>query len=160
MWNLKSFLYDCDRSELGVLDDSKFRNSIAEGSLKGSPQIKQFLLGINSNMQRDARLLDARKCTIEHILPKSPEHWRGWKGFVGVNPSDWVHRIGNLTLMGPTDNKPGVKFNGSFSKKTQSYQDSGVALTRKLNEYRRLVSCQYRREATGNGARSCPRLEI
>ena len=34
-----------------------------------------------------------------------------------IDAKDWIHRIGNLTLMGPTDNKPGVKFNGSFSKK-------------------------------------------
>ena len=129
------FLLNCDRSAYGVLDDSKFRDALLETRMTGNPKIKQFLLGINGNMQRDARLLDERFCTVEHILPESPHHWNSWPGFEPETVGDWVHRIGNLTLMGPADNKPGPKYNGNFMKKRESYQESGIVLTRKLGEY-------------------------
>ena len=130
-----SFLRDCDRLEHGVLDDSKFYDAMIEASMTGTAKIKQFLLGINGDLQSDARLLNERSCTIEHILPKSPQHWSGWTGFDSDSGADWVQRIGNLTLMGPTDNRPGAKYNASFAKKRENYEDSGIALTRKLSNY-------------------------
>ena len=129
------FLIDCDHSAYGVLDDSKFQDALLETRMTGNPKIKQFLLGINGDMQRDARLLDERFCTVEHILPESPQYWSSWPGFDHENGGDWVRRIGNLTLMGPEDNKPGPKYNGDFVKKRESYRDSGVALTRELSEH-------------------------
>ena len=129
------FLQLCDESMFGVLDDRKFQDAMVEARMTGTGKIKQFLLGINSDMQQDARLLDERYCTVEHILPRSPHHWDSWTGFDLVKGSDWVHRIGNLTLLGPEDNKPGPRFNGDFSKKQQTYKNSSVVLTRELNRY-------------------------
>ena len=129
------FLRDCDNSEHGVLDDSRFQNAMIEATMKGNSKIKQFLLGINRNMPHGARLLNERSCNVEHILPESPQHWNGWVGFDEYDRGDWVHRIGNLTLMGPTDNRPGPKYNGNFAKKRESYNDSEVALTRELSKY-------------------------
>ena len=130
-----SFLRDCDHSAYGVLDDSRFQDAMTEKTMTGSTKIKQFLVGINNDLQQDAQLLNERLCSVEHILPKSPQHWRGWTGFNSEDAGDWVDRIGNLTLMGPTDNKPGPKYNGTFAKKRESYQGSGVALTRELRQY-------------------------
>ena len=129
------FLKGCDRSKYGVLDDSRFQSAIVEGRMTGGTKIRQFLLGINGILQSDARLLNERFCTIEHVFPKASQHWTGWPGFNLVDGADWVDRIGNLTLMGPTDNKPGTKYNGDFSKKLQSYRDSGIKLTRELSEF-------------------------
>ena len=126
-----AFLRKCDRSEYGVLDDSRFQNAMAEARMTGARKIKQFLLGINGN----ARLLNQRFCTIEHILPESQQHWGGWTGFKDVDGADWVQRIGNLTLMGPTDNKPGEKYNAAFAKKRASYGDSSLSITRELKDY-------------------------
>ena len=73
---------------------------------------------------------------MEHILPKSPQHWNGWAGFNEVDGSEWIHRIGNLTLMGPADNRPGKKYNDNFAKKRrEAYQDSSIMLTRRLSQY-------------------------
>ena len=130
-----AFLRKCDRSEYGILDDSKFQNAIIETRMKGDRKIKQFLLGISGIRQSDIRLVNQRFCTIEHILPKSPQHWNGWTGFKDVDGADWFQRIGNLTLMGPTDNKPGDKYNASFAKKRASYGDSSLAITRELKDY-------------------------
>lgn len=129
------FLTECDRSEYGILDDSKFYESMIDTRMTGAKKIKQFLLGVNAYIQRDARLLNERLCTIEHILPTSSQHWSHWMAFRQVDGRDWVQRIGNLTLMGPTDNKPGAKYNGNFERKKESYADSGVALTRQLRNY-------------------------
>ena len=111
------FLRDCDRTAYGVLNNSKFQDAMVEAEMTGNKKIKKFLLGINSSLQRDARLLNEYHSSIEHILPQSPEHWGGWTGFNHVDKSDWVRRIGNLTLMGQTDNKPGQQYNGDFAKK-------------------------------------------
>ncbi len=126
-----AFLRGCDRSEYGVLDDSRFKDAMIEARMNGDRKVKQFLLGING----DVRLLNQRFCTIEHILPKSPQHWGGWTGFKDFDGADWVQRIGNLTLMGPADNKPGEKYNAAFAKKRASYEDSSLAITRELKDY-------------------------
>ncbi len=129
------FLRDCDRSKYNILDNSKFRDAMVDVRMIGVSKIKQFLLGINGSLQKDAELLNARLCSIEHILPKSPQHWGGWSAFDDIDAGEWVHRVGNLTLMGPTDNKPGSKFNGNFAKKRESYENSGIRLTRNLSKY-------------------------
>lgn len=129
------FLKECDRREHGVLDDRKFEFDLLEARMTGTTKIKQFLLGINRGLQPDAEMLNEYVCTIEHILPKSPQHWSNWIYFKDVSPNEWVDRIGNLTLMGPSDNRPGSKFNGDFSEKKEIYQRSGIALTRELTTH-------------------------
>lgn len=130
------FLKDCDRAAFGILNDSRFKSAMLEKTqMKGINRIKHFLVGVNSKLQPDAELIDERKCSIEHILPKSSTHWTGWTGFDDVDPSEWTQRIGNLTLMGVADNKPGAKYNDSFAKKRKSYQDSSIKITRKLDGY-------------------------
>ncbi len=126
------FLRDCDRSEYGVLEDAKFVGAMTEATLRGKVKILQFLLGINRHGRPDAVVLQERQCTVEHILPVSSEHWKNWHGFDNVDGNDWVHRIGNLTLMSSGDNKPGSKYNSSFARKRQSYQRSSVGITRDL----------------------------
>ena len=128
------FLMDCDCSAYGVLDDARFRDAMVTTQMTGERRIKQFLLGIAGHVQKDARLLNERFCSIEHILPKSPEHRSSWSEF-GDDGGDWVHRVGNLTLIGQTDNKPGPKYNGDFKKKRNTYRDSGLAITRELSDY-------------------------
>ncbi len=129
------FLKECDSSEYEVLDDTKFKSAMLEAKLTGNPKIKKFLLGVTSAMGDDLHLLNANQCTIEHILPKSPQHWQDWTGFNQIDGSEWAQRIGNLTLMGASDNKPGPKFNGNFEKKRESYQNSSIALTREVSGF-------------------------
>ena len=132
--DFRTFLLDCDEANFGVLQDYRFRAAIIEGKMTGDTKIKKFLLGINSNLQRDSRLLDERQCSIEHILPRSDQHWKGWTGFTEATGEDSVERIGNLTLLAQTDNKPGAKYNATFETKRESYKDSTVAITREVGE--------------------------
>ena len=134
--NFAQFLQNCDRTAFGILNDSRFKSAMLEkGQMTGAVRVRHFLVGVNSKLQPDAKLINERQCSIEHIFPKSPKHWVGWPEFKDVDQSDWIQRIGNLTLMGVADNKPGEKYNGSFTKKCQSYLDSSIKLTRKLGEH-------------------------
>lgn len=129
------FLRDCDHAAYGVLDDSNFYSSLLTARMTGKRKIRLFLLGVNGDIQPDSQILNEQSCTIEHILPESSQHWDHWKEFAAADKGDWAHRIGNLTLMGPADNKPGPKFNGSFEKKVESYQNSALVITRKIAEF-------------------------
>ena len=126
------FLRDCDRSAYGVLQDSKFKTTMYSTIMTGQRKIKLFLLGVNSAVQNDFNVLDEQRCTIEHILPQSQEHWTDWPGFKDVNCADWINRVGNLTLLGSNDNKPGSTFNSSFAKKRGIFRGSAIEITREL----------------------------
>lgn len=129
------FLRDCDRSAHGVMNNATFEQLLVNARMTGNPKIRLFLLGINDAQQPDARLVNDRLCTVEHILPRADEHWVTWGGFDDVDNANWIDRIGNLTLMGPTDNRPGKKDNATFEKKRDSYAASGLAITRSLGNY-------------------------
>ena len=126
------FLRECDRSEQNVLDDEQFRIIMEATPMRGTQKIKALLLGINRDGRPDAVVVNDASCTVEHVLPRAEEYWSGWTGFGDVDPSEWVHRIGNLTLMGRTDNKPGGKYNGSFERKRGVFAESSVAITRTI----------------------------
>ncbi len=124
-------LRECDVH--GVLDDQQFRESMKRVKrMTGSARIRSFLLGVNATVAGDPSLLNEERCTLEHILPTGAEHWSGWTGFKTVDESEYAHRLGNLTLMGPDDNKPGKRFNASFNAKRGSYEQSSVAMTREV----------------------------
>ena len=130
------FLKDCDRSEYEVLDDSNFYNIMLESKMTTQgPRLKIFLFGINSALQPNVQLLHQRGWTVEHILPRASQHWDNWTEFQHDDRRDWIDRLGNLTLLGPSDNKPGPIFNGNFANKRQIFADSEFALTRELIEY-------------------------
>ena len=117
-----------ERDYFGILDDDRFRESMREPKLTGNVRIRNFLLGVNT----DTSLLNEERCSIEHILPKGKEYWPGWGGFSAVDPDGYVQRLGNLTLMGPEDNRPGGRFNGSFGAKKGIYGESAVTITRRV----------------------------
>ena len=122
-----------ERDVHGILDDRQFRDSMKRVKrMTGSARIRSFLLGVNATFAGASRLLNEERCTLEHILPRGAEHWSGWTGFRAVDGSEYVHRLGNLTLMGPDDNKPGRRFNASFAAKKGGYEQSLVAMTKQV----------------------------
>lgn len=129
--DVDSCLKDCD-STYGVSDDGRFRARMSEIELRDAKKMRRFLFGVNCAVQPDAELMSESACTIEHILPKSARHWPTWTGFGGSDPEDWVHRIGNLTLLGRQDNKPGDADNRDFDAKREAYSRSAIQDTREL----------------------------
>ncbi len=123
-------LRECDGT-WGVIDDEKFTGQLHGTEMRDAKKIKKFLFGVNSGVQSDAEIVNEHRCSIEHILPKGPNHWPTWTGF-DSRPEEWVHRIGNLTLLGRSDNKPGEKDNRSFAAKKRGFAGSAVHITREL----------------------------
>ena len=121
---------DADR----VLDDGRFIEALELARRKRGPKVRQLLLGINRELQSDADAINEEGCTLEHVLPESPEHWSGWTGFGDVDCRDWVDRLGNLSLLGRSDNRGSAAFNRSFREKVTVYRDSAVALSRELGD--------------------------
>ena len=129
------FLRNCD--SLGILDDGRFRELMRGAKMTGAPRIRSFVLGINTTATGDYTSLHPDRCTVEHILPQGSPHWDGWDGFAAVNPKEYVHRIGNLTLLGPEDNKDTKGFNGNFEAKRPIFAQSAVAVTRRIAKWKK-----------------------
>lgn len=116
-----------------IIDDSKFVAGIAEMEMRDSRKAKRFLIGLNSYRQTDGEVINENKSTVEHILPTAVQHSSGWGNF--QDTSEWIYRIGNLTLLGENDNKPGKEFNKDFSTKKNIFKKSVFTLTRELDKY-------------------------
>ena len=118
------------------MDDSRFVSQLADAELKDAERGKRLLFGINALMDREARVLDINGCSVEHILPQSETYWPGWDGFadIGIKTDmrSWVHRIGNLTLLGDSDNFARHQFNANFDAKCEVFRESPFLITRDI----------------------------
>lgn len=66
---------------------------------------------------------------IEHILPQKPQKW----GFTQKQIKDFVHNIGNLTILHPIDNRD--VGNESFDVKKESFKNSHFESVRQIVKY-------------------------
>ena len=124
-------LRECD-STYGIMDNKKFKARLCNLEMRDTKKIKRLLIGVNCFDQPDGDIVNENRCTIEHILPKAPRHWTTWHSFNDANPEDWIHRVGNLTLLGRQDNKSGELENRDFMTKKRYYSRSAVHMTRVL----------------------------
>lgn len=130
--NLQQTLEDND-SDYGILNDSKFKSLISTIELKDINRIKLLLLGIDSYHSRV--ILPRLHFSVEHVLPKSNQHWDGWTGFPDQKIcKEYVHRLGNYALLHMSDNKPGNKFNANFANKLTIFKNSFIRQTREIAE--------------------------
>lgn len=118
--------------EHSIFDDSVFIDKMKHAVIRQTTKARRFLLGLAYYQQPDSTVINERRYTIEHILPRSETHLSGWPNFDQRGHSDYVSRIGNLTLLGNADNKPGAASNRSFSRKKDIYQNSAISLTREI----------------------------
>jgi hypothetical protein len=121
-----------DRDEYGVFDDSSFIEKIKQATIRDNTKAKRFLLGLVYQQQPEIIAVNEARYTVEHILPKSDTHLSGWPNFDEREHAENAFLIGNLTLLGGTDNKPGNATNSSFSRKKEIYKNSAIALTRDI----------------------------
>ena len=80
---------------------------------------------------------DAPSKTIEHIFPQNPETGGVWASKLkGLNKEDYVHRIGNLTLLeNPLDTPLNAEAGRRpFPEKKKIYGRSGLRMVRKVME--------------------------
>lgn len=132
--NIHADLRECD--ERRIMDDIRFASQLADVELKDVERAKRLLFGVNAFLDREARALDIDGCSVEHILPQSEMYWSGWDGFVdigiGTDMSGWVHRVGNLTLLGDSGNFSRRQFNVNFDAKREIFGESPFLITRDL----------------------------
>ncbi len=128
---IRSDLHDCDER---IMNDARFIAQLAEVEMRDSRRAKRLLFGINAKQDREARALDFDGSSVEHILPQSESYWSGWSAFadLGSETNNWVNRIGNLTLLGDSDNFARKQFNTSFETKRGVFAESPFLITRKV----------------------------
>ena len=114
-----------------VTNNSNFIRHLAERDFD-SPKARRCLLGINSRQDPSSDAIKETACSVEHILPKSKEHWKSWAKFTDSDAQECVHRIGNLTIVPIGQNKSSAKYNQSLTKKLESFESSPVHMTRSI----------------------------
>ena len=138
---------------IGIIDDKRFISIVKDVEIRAADKARRFLFAINTYMQTDFDILQFNNTTLEHILPKSDTHWQKWEGF-GEEHKEWVHRLGNLTLLGKQDNKPYAKDNASIAAKCAIFEHSSVAMSKNLAHYKEWTpeSIEKRQEAMAEKA--------
>ena len=126
-----STLWDSDKNE--VFYDCNFIEHMKQATIKESRKAKRFLLGLVYHQQDDLNIISENKYTVEHILPTSPEHLKGWAHFDLKEHKDNIHLLGNLTLLSDRDNKPGAAYNRSFDKKKTIFEASLIKMTNEVS---------------------------
>ena len=120
---------DRDRN---IIPDTSYKDRMNSVEFPSKIQDAKYILArINEHHQSDFAVV-SDKSTTEHILPKSPVHVTGWAGFNREDHNRYVHRLGNLTLLAPRDNKPQAEHNANFVAKKRIYRQSEYAITKAL----------------------------
>lgn len=120
-------------SSNAVMNDEKFIEAMQTTEIKANDKCKRFLFSVNAHIQSDAEIISYdSKVTIEHILPKSSIHWTEWDKFEEGKHNDYIHRIGNQTLLSSNDNKSSEKYNANWNVKKAMLTNSVFALNKEF----------------------------
>lgn len=114
---------------------ASLNNSIYEPTANIVKMIRAILLRLDKESQDDSvdKIYNGR-ITIEHILPQkmSHEYWKD--NFTAQEHSEWVHKLGNLTLISGSKNSEAQNKDFEFKKGVFLKKDSKVSfdLTKKV----------------------------
>ena len=123
-----------DTSSAAVLNDAAFVEALGVLKIRTIDKAKRFVFSLNAYVQSDIQALAYSKMTLEHILPKSPQHWREWTEFEEAGHELFIHRLGNLTLLSNNDNKASPKYNANWKAKRKSLESSTLIANQELLE--------------------------
>ena len=78
----------------------------------------------------DPGYIDGKRVTVEHVLPRSPDHKSQWRRDFGprAKTSDYAHRIGNLAFLSFEANQ--AVGNSDYAEKRRYLAESGFAISR------------------------------
>jgi len=116
--------------EYEVIDDSRFVRRMADTEIRTNGKALQFLFGINSKLQVGSEVLRRDQCTVEHVFPKSIQHWSDWTDFSKESAKEYIYRIGNMVILTRRENRSSDEFNKNFKIKSQSYKKSTLWMPR------------------------------
>ena len=118
--------------EWNVIDDANFIQHMTEVEFRDNKKARRYLFAINARNQVGSDVLREDKCTVEHVLPQSEVHWKGWPGFKEGDAGNWVYRPGNMLVVSKRENRSSAEYNGSFEAKKRAFADSALQMPRKL----------------------------
>jgi uncharacterized protein with ParB-like and HNH nuclease domain len=126
-----------------VNSDPTFRSDFTLATLEGKRIARYTLACISNYLAHQSSAVgaeqitnpDAKEVNLEHVFPESnPTNWRSAFSS-GVNPTDYIYRIGNLTLLRTKINRDAA--DKSFAEKRKIALDGSNL---KINEFFRGVS--------------------
>ncbi|KGP74483.1 DUF262 domain-containing protein [Pontibacillus yanchengensis] len=113
-----------------LLNDEDFENAFRTLTIKKSSVAKYILRAINNYNEQEIQVLENNsKIHLEHIMPKKLGVWEVDE----ETHQTYLHRIGNLTLLGNEYNTR-LK-NKSFDVKKQTYINSKIEITKSICTY-------------------------
>ena len=109
--------------------------------LPNNKHIKNILIAINRHMEQNSLPKRSRRIvpdnvSVEHILPRSDKHLKGWKSFRKATHEAHRYRLGNLTLLPPDPEYSKDPFNANLSAKKKEYKKLDYAIMTKLSKAR------------------------
>jgi len=139
------------KSIFGILkpayvEDAKFEDDFATKSFTKAGVTRYALAQLNDFAERDLEKMVAEssgRITLEHVLPRNPS--KDWAGAVPKDDDmeDWVHLIGNLTLLEKGRNR-GVATAKFAEKKAKAFSQSSLALNKEIAGYSAWTSKEIR----------------
>ncbi|WP_445665123.1 DUF262 domain-containing protein [Fodinibius sp. AD559] len=124
--------------------DEKFTNQLEEllyQTSSGNKNVKYCLMTLNYYLDwfgdgsdgepichDKTTVYDFSNTTVEHIYPRNAE-----EDDKNETLEEVKHKLGNLTVLAPRDNKAAE--NATFNDKQEVFEQSNIALSRKLTEY-------------------------
>ena len=116
------------------VDDAKFEEDFATKPFTKAGVTRYALAQLNDRIESDSEKMVAEssgRITLEHILPRNPG--REWSGAIPKDDAieDWVHLIGNLTLLEKGRNR-GVATAKFEDKKAKAFSQSSLALNKEI----------------------------
>lgn len=113
-----------------IISDDSFVNNFEIFSSKSTNVIRYLLRKINNHSNKEMRIIDdARTVHVEHILPKKIKIGQ-WNEFRENEHSEYLWRLGNLTLLGQEYNIKAS--NKEFLEKKEMYNKSSIVITKDL----------------------------
>ena len=106
-----------------IWDDTNFQQKLVNAKMSTS-KAKRILHPLYKYKQTD--IADESFLTVEHILPKSLGHLKGWPKFNEDNHERYAYALGNMTLLSTSDNKGARGYNQSFGRKKRTLQNSTI----------------------------------
>jgi uncharacterized protein with ParB-like and HNH nuclease domain len=81
------------------VDNESFSKDFSKKQIKSAKVAKYILNKIENHIGRDSEKV-AKKITLEHILPKTPDReWKEYLEKLSMDKDDYVYRLGNMTLL-------------------------------------------------------------
>ena len=126
-------LHNLDKNN-DIISDNLYKARMASIAFPSKIQDAKYILAKINEIDQKELVVRFDNTTTEHILPKGKIHIKKWE-FADDEHALYVNRLGNLTLLSLTDNKPQAEHNDSFSNKKRIYAKSDYEITKALCDY-------------------------